>query len=146
MILADVNVLIHAYRDDASLHGLYRPWLESLINGDEPYGVSPLALSGLMRIVTNPRIYPRPDPVADVVSFAQSLVNQPHCRVIHPGPRHWQMFCELCRTTKATGDLIPDAWFAALAIEHGCEWITEDRDFARFPGLRWRSLSKKSAK
>ena len=55
-----------------------------------------------------------------------------------PGERHWAIFSRLCREAGARGNLIPDAWFAALAIESGCEWITTDRDYARFPGLRWR--------
>jgi toxin-antitoxin system PIN domain toxin len=97
-------------------------------------------LSSVIRIATNPRIYPRPDPAADVIAFAHTLLDQPHCRVVQPGSRHWSIFCDLCRHTNASGNLVPDAWLAALAIEHGCEWITDDRDYARFPGLRWRSL------
>jgi predicted nucleic acid-binding protein len=61
-----------------------------------------------------------------------------HCSAVQPGQRHWAIFDDLCRRSKATGNLVPDAWFAALAIESGCEWITNDRDYARFPGLRWR--------
>jgi predicted nucleic acid-binding protein len=58
--------------------------------------------------------------------------------VIQPGERHWQIFNRLCIEADARGNLVPDAWFAALAIESGCEWITLDHDFARFPGLKWR--------
>jgi len=106
--------------------------------------MSPQVLSSVIRITTNPRLYERPEPLNDVIAFAHALLDQPHCRVVHPGPRQWAIFCELCRRTKATGNLVPDAWFAALAIEHGCEWITDDRDYARFPGLRWRSLRDRS--
>jgi predicted nucleic acid-binding protein len=73
------------------------------------------------------------------MAFAERLLELPNCRVILAGARHWSIFCGLCRAAQATGNLVPDAWFAALAIEHGCEWITTDRDFARFPGLRWRT-------
>jgi predicted nucleic acid-binding protein len=66
------------------------------------------------------------------------LIEQPHCQIIVPGTRHWNISCDLCSQLNIKGDLIPDAWFAALAIESGCEWITLDRDFARFDGLRWR--------
>jgi uncharacterized protein len=45
---------------------------------------------------------------------------------------------DLCKKAAVSGNLVQDAWLAALAIESGCEWITFDRDFARFPGLRWR--------
>ena len=58
--------------------------------------------------------------------------------MITPGRRHFTIFEDLCRRAAATGNLIQDAWFAALAVEAGCEWITTDGDYARFPGLRWR--------
>lgn len=93
-----------------------------------------------MRITTNPRVYARPDSPAEVIAFAHTLLDNPLCRILQPGPRHWGIYCDLCRAVEARGNLVQDAWFAALAIEHGCEWITEDRDYARFPGLRWRSL------
>ena len=58
--------------------------------------------------------------------------------------RHSEIFQRLCKETETVGNLIPDAYFAALAIESGCEWITTDRDYARFKGLRWRHpLEKK---
>ena len=59
---------------------------------------------------------------------------------VQPGPRHWDIFANLCEQAGTTGNLVPDAWFAAMAIESGCEWITTDRDYARFKGLRWRTL------
>jgi toxin-antitoxin system PIN domain toxin len=140
LILADVNVLLHAFRGDSVLHAVYRPWLSAVVNGAEPFGVSPQALPGVVRIATNPKLYKRPDKIGDALAFANALLTQPHCRIVNPGPRHWAIFCDLCRKANATGNLAQDAWFAALAIEHGCEWITEDRDYARFPGLRWRSI------
>jgi hypothetical protein len=114
--------------------------LDGIIAGAEPFCVSPQVLSSVMRISTDKRIYKDPESIGDVIAFAHTLIDQPHCQIIRPGPRHWQIFCDLCRQTNASGALVPDAWFAALAIEHGCEWITDDRDYARFPGLRWRSL------
>jgi toxin-antitoxin system PIN domain toxin len=141
LILADVNVLLHAFRDDTDLHSVYRPWLTSVVNGDEPFAVSPQVLSSVIRIATNPRAFKRPDTLSSVLAFARTLLSQPHCHIIHPGPGHWQVFSDLCRESNATGNLIQDAWFAALAIEHGCEWITEDRDYAKFPGLRWRPIT-----
>ena len=121
-------------------HGLYQPWLKSVLEGDEPFAVSPQVLASLIRIVTSPRSFTDPNSLDEALAFTQSLLDQSHCIIVRPGPRHWTIFCELCRHTKATGNLVPDAWFAALAIEHGCEWITDDRDYALFPGLRWRSL------
>ena len=138
MILPDVNVLVYAFRPDARNHAAYRTWLESVVSGVTAYGISPQVLSSLIRITTHPRIFARPDPLADVVAFTKVLLDQPHCQIIEPGPRHWGIFTRLCQSADAKGNLVPDAWLAALAIESGCEWITCDRDFARFTGLRWR--------
>jgi predicted nucleic acid-binding protein len=66
-------------------------------------------------------------------------MNQPNARLVVPGDVHWPLFGKLCVDAKATGNLVQDAWNAALAIEAGCEWITTDRDYSRFPGLNWRS-------
>jgi toxin-antitoxin system PIN domain toxin len=139
MILPDVNVLIYAFRPDAERHAEYKQWLDSLINGEAAYGMSPQVLGALVRVVTNPRVFSRPDPLEDALDFYMALLEQPHCQHIQPGPRHWTIFCNLCRRSQARGNLVQDAWFAALAIESGCEWITTDRDYARFEGLRWRT-------
>ena len=80
-----------------------------------------------------------PTPLEEALAFANVLVDQPHCQVIQPGPRHWGIFHGVCQRARASGNLVQDAWFAALAIESGCEWITTDRDYARFEGLRWRA-------
>ncbi len=73
-----------------------------------------------------------------MLEFVRELREQPNCRIIAPGSRHWQIFTDLCKSQSATGNLIPDIWFAALAIESGCEWITTDGDYEKIPGLRWR--------
>ena len=139
MILCDVNVLVYAFRDDSLDHDSYRRWLTDEINSDRPVGVSSLALSGVVRLVTNRRVFNRPDSLADALAFCERLVDAPNAVLVDPGPRHWPIFGRLCREVGATGALVLDAYFAALAIEHGCEWITTDRGFARFPGLRWRT-------
>jgi uncharacterized protein len=74
----------------------------------------------------------------DALAFLDDVRNQVHCMIVTPGMRHWSIFVELCRLTGVRGTLVPDAYLAALAIESGSEWITFDRDFGRFPGLRWR--------
>jgi len=139
LILPDVNVLVYAFRRDSEDHAAYREWLESVVNGDMAYGMSPQVLASLIRIATHPRIFVRPSRLADATAFASVLLEQPHCQIVQPGSRHWGIFCDQCRRANATGNLAQDAWFAALAIESGCEWITADRDFARFEGLRWRT-------
>jgi uncharacterized protein len=138
MMLADTNILIYAHRPEAERHGEYRKWVLDLINGPEPYAVSDFALNGMVRVVTNPRVYSRPTPPDLALDFADRLRSQPHAIVVSPGAGFWRIFLELCRRTEARGKLIPDAYLAALAIEHGCEFVTADGDFRRFPGLRWR--------
>lgn len=139
MILPDVNVLIYAFRTDSEEHARYKSWLESVVNGPSAYGIAPQVLASVVRITTHPRIYARPSSRADAFEFCRVLLEQPNATVTSPRERHWEIFEDLCDRAKATGNLAQDAWFAALAIESGCEWITTDRDYARFPGLKWRS-------
>ena len=103
-----------------------------------PYGVADLVLSSFVRIVTHPRIFVRPTPLADALSFCETLRDQPNATVLAPGSRHWQIFSQLCTGVGARGNLITDAYLAALAIETESEWITTDGDYRRFPGLRVR--------
>jgi toxin-antitoxin system PIN domain toxin len=138
MRLVDVNVLVYAHRLDATSHQHYADWLGGLLASPEPYGVSDLVLSGFLRIVTNPKVFRQPTPIETGLAFAQLLRTQPNCVPVEPGRRHWEIFTRLCRTAGVKGNLVPDAYLAALAIESGSEWITTDRDFSRFPGLRWR--------
>jgi uncharacterized protein len=140
MILPDVNVLIYAFRADVPQHKLCREWLADVVMSDATFGVSPLALAGVIRITTNPRAYREPSSLENVVNFCDNLLGQPNCHVVEPGDRHWDIFKRLCLQTDTRGRRTTDAWFAALAIEWGCEWITFDRDFARFPSLQWRTL------
>ena len=100
--------------------------------------MSPQVLSDVRRIATHPRIYNKPSRLTEVSAFASVLLTQPHCQLIQPGPRHWDIFADICARSGAAGNLVQDAWYAALAIESGCEWITLDRDYARFEGLLWR--------
>ena len=139
MILPDVNVLIYAFRKDVPQHAICRKWLDEVVIGDERFGISPLALSAVVRITTNPRSYKEPSSIDDALGFGDDLLGQSHCQIVVPGERHWDIFKRLCLETDTRGPLVTDAWFAALAIEWGCEWITLDGDFARFPGLKWRT-------
>ncbi|MBA2291782.1 MAG: type II toxin-antitoxin system VapC family toxin [Gemmatimonadales bacterium] len=137
MRLIDVNVLVYAFRENAPEHAAHRAWLEALVRSDEAYAVSEQVLSGFLRIVTHPRIVHPPAPIEAALGFANAFRAQPNAVLIAPGIRHWEIFQRLCRQAGARGNLVPDAWLAALAIESGCEFVTTDRDFARFPGLRW---------
>ena len=139
MILPDVNVLIYAFRSDADDHARYREWLESVIDGPAAFGISPQVMAAVLRICTHRRIFVRPSSLDQTFAFCRAVLEHPNATVLSPGERHWGIFENLCRTTKATGNLLQDAWFAALAIESGSEWITADRDYARFEALRWRT-------
>lgn len=138
MVLPDVNVLVYAHREETASHTACREWLEGVINGDEAYAVSDLVLSGFIRVVTHPKVFKRPSNIADALAYAQQVRDQPNCVRVEPGPRHWDLFSRLCRETGVKGNLVPDAYLAAIAIEAGCEWISTDHDFSRFKGLRWR--------
>lgn len=138
MQLLDVNVVVHAFRKDLPDHDKYAQWMEELVNGDRTFGVPDLVLSGFLRIVTHPRVFASPSSLDEALAFAEQLRGSPAYVPMHPGPRHWDIFSGLCRSTKARGNLVPDAYLAALAIESGSEWITADRHYRRFPGLRWR--------
>jgi hypothetical protein len=136
--LADVNVLIYAFRRDSSQHAECKAWLDKSVAGEARFGVSPLALSAVVRVTTNPRAYRQPSSIGDALGFCDDLLSQPHCEIVQPGDRHWDIFARLCTESGIAGPKVTDAWFAALAIERGCTWITYDRDFAKFPGLDWR--------
>ena len=138
MILPDVNVLIYAFRADFAQHAVCHRWLIDVVSGDARFGMSPTTLAAVVRITTNPRAFKEPSAIEEAFGFCEDLLNQPHCQVVEPGERHWDIFRRLCIASGTKGPRVSDAWFAALAIEWGCEWITLDRDYARFPGLTWR--------
>jgi toxin-antitoxin system PIN domain toxin len=138
MLLTDANVLVYAHREDALDHARFREWLEATIESDSAYGVSEIVLSGFIRVVTHPRVFRDPSPLERALAFAGEIRDRPNAVNIAPGPRHWEIFTRFCREGGVKGNLVSDAYLAALAVESGCEWITTDRDFARFPGLEWR--------
>lgn len=138
MIMPDVNVLIGAFRRDSSHHSICKPWLDAVVLNSEPFGLSPIALAAVVRITTASRFLSQPSTHELAFAFCNSLLGQPQCIVIEPGDRHWSIFEALCKQTGIVGGKVTDVWYAALAIEHGCTWISLDRDFAKFPGLDWR--------
>lgn len=138
MLLPDVNVLVYAHREDAPHHAGCSHWLHALINGDEAFGLSELVLSGVLRVVTHPKVFTKPSPLAAALEFTEQLRSRPQAVPVAPGRRHWDIFRALCEDAGTKGNLVSDAYLAAMAIEAGCEWVTTDRDFSRFKGLRWR--------
>lgn len=138
MLLLDVNVLLYAHKQDLPQHPLYARWLQATVADRRPFAVSSTVLSSFIRIATHPKLFKPPSTLDQARTFTDALRAQPHCALLEPGAAHWAIFTDLCRTLGVTGNLIPDTYLAALAIEQGCELATADRDFARFPGLRWR--------
>lgn len=139
MLLADVNAYLYAHRPESQRAAEHRAWLQESLAGPEPFGVSELVLSAFVRIVTNHRVYRDPSTPQVALSFCAAVLAAPSALAVRPGPRHWDIFTNLCDAVGARGNVVPDAYLAALALEHGATWVTTDRGFARFPGLRWRA-------
>src|SRR5437867_8528145 len=142
MKMPDVNVLVYAHRTDEAVHTAYRKWLEDLVNAAEPFALSVLVAVGFVRIVTNPKIYRTPTPLATALATMDALATHVRCRLVAPGIDHWQHVADVCRRTAATGKLVADAQHAAIAIAEGCTWATRDEDFALFEpvGLSWEHV------
>lgn len=136
-MMPDVNVLVYAHREDTDHHERNAAWVRSAAQGAAPFAVSELVLAGFIRVVTNRRIFREPSSLSIALEFVDALLARPVCRRVRPGPRHLSIFADLCRSTDATAGLVADAYHAALAIEHGCTWVTNDTDFALFEGLSW---------
>ncbi len=136
----DVNVLVSAFREDATHHDRCRGWLLAAVSGREQVGLSELVLSGALRVLTHPRVFHPATPNEAATAFLDALLAQPASVRLRPGSGHWRIFRGLVGTLSLTGNRIPDAYHAALAIEHGCEWVTLDRGFSIYPGLRLINL------
>jgi uncharacterized protein len=141
VILCDVGVLLGAMVERSPHHAVCRGELERLRLRPRDMALSELILAAVVRIGSNPRVFqPTPTP-AEVFHYVEALASQAGVRRIEPGPRHWMIFRSLVLENGIRGADTTDAYLAALAIEHGCEWWTTDGGFSRFPGLRWRNLA-----
>jgi toxin-antitoxin system PIN domain toxin len=137
--MPDINVLVYAHREHLHQHAAAAAWLADLATGAQAFALSELVIGGFVRVVTNPRIFSSPSTIDEALTFLDELIARPTCRLVRPGPRHLGIFTSLCRDHRATGGLVADAYHAALAIEHGCTWVSYDTDFARFKALEWRT-------
>jgi len=137
MLLPDVHILVAAYLADDAPKQARRAWLLELANGGERFAVSELVLASFLRIVTNPRVFAASGSAP--YAFVEALTGARGCVRLRPGPENWAIFTTLCRQTGFRGPILSDLCHAALAIEHDCEWVSDDEDFARVPGLRWRA-------
>lgn len=139
MILIDANVLINATRDDSIHHDICRQWLDELYRSRALFGFSELVAVAFLRILTSPEVYPNPFLIDDVTAALHDITTRREFMWLHAGDDHAKLFGKLAQTKGIKGKLVNDAWLAAIAIEGGYELISMDRDFAKFPGLRWRS-------
>jgi hypothetical protein len=140
VILCDVGVLLHAMIERAAHHDVCHQALERLRRSPQEMALSELLLAAVVRIGTNPRVFQPCPTVDEVFAFVDALRSSAEARRISPGPRHWTIFRDLVLGSGIHGSDTTDAYLAALALEHGCEWWTTDGGFDRFPGLRWRNL------
>jgi hypothetical protein len=136
VILPDVNVLVYAYRREAENHDAYAAWLTALVAGGDELALVDHCLAGMVRIVTNPRIVADPAPTTHALSFVDRLRGAARARSLASTPATWVTLAEMAGADRGVkGNLVPDAYLAALAITHGCRLATADRGFARFPDL-----------
>ena len=138
MLCPDVIVLLSAFRRDSTDHSRYAKWLQQNMTGQEPIGVSELVLSRVVRLATNHRVYRQPSGTTEVLDFCRAVRSAPAAVPLRPGGKHWEIFSRLCQAVSATANVVPDAYHAALAVENGATWITNDRGYAKFPDLQWR--------
>jgi toxin-antitoxin system PIN domain toxin len=136
MILTDANLLLYAYNTDAAEHADARRWLEGQLSAPDLFCFSWQTITAFLRITTNARAFVHPYTIAEANTTVTEWLERPQTVILTPGERHWEIFTNLLTTGQATGPLVMDAHLAALALEHGCQLATTDRDFARFPGLQ----------
>ena len=136
--MPDVNILVYAHRREDPDHDFYRAWVERLANGPEPFALSVLVAVAFIRVVTHPSFKPQPTPWHQAIAVIDSLAALSNCLMPRPEDRHWSLVKKLCDASSARGKLVADAQHAAVAVEHGCTWVTRDADFERFRkgGLR----------
>jgi uncharacterized protein len=137
VIAVDVNLLIYAYDTTCPQHAAARAWLEEALSGGQEVGLPWQTITAFLRVLTHPSVAGGRFGVAEAVAIVEEWLALPNVRAISPGRGHWTHFRDLLKKTNARGNITTDAALAATAIEHGAILYTNDRDFARFPGLRW---------
>jgi toxin-antitoxin system PIN domain toxin len=137
MILLDANLLVYAHVTSLSQHHAARSWLDSRLNGPTPVGLPWPTLLSFVRLVSNPRIFEHPQPISKAWKQVDGWLTCPVAWIPQPTERHREILGSFLTDALGRSNLVPDAHLAALAIEHGLTLCSTDRDFARFPNLRW---------
>ena len=138
MIVLDANLLLYAYDTGATEHKAARIFIESILSGSDAVGLPWQSIAAFLRIATNP-ILPGRISMEQAVEIVAAWIEQPNVTLLCPGEKHWTTFCQMLDEGQVHGPMVTDAQLAALTIEHGGILHTTDRDFARFPGLRWKN-------
>jgi len=141
VIVLDANILLYAYDAGSDQHAKARAWLEETLSGTDPVGLPWQTVTAFVRIVTNPKLSGKRFTPAEVIDVVDQWLDQPNVRLLDPGDQHWSFLRQMIIDGQARGPLITDAQLAALTIEYGGVLHTTDRDFSRFPGLRWQNPS-----
>lgn len=139
MIVLDANILLYAYDADSEKHAKARVWVEKVFSDGTPVGLPWQTVAAFLRVVTNTRLPGKRFTAAEAAEIVDAWLDQPNVRVLPPGDQHWSIFRQMLVDGQARGPLVSDAQLAALTIEYGGILQTTDRDFARFPGLRWHN-------
>jgi uncharacterized protein len=139
MIIPDVNLLVYAHNRAAVGHERARAWWEDLVDREQPIGLAWAVMLGFVRLVTHPSVLVRPLAPVAAIGHVRRWLDQESVRIVEAGPRHMDLLRALFQSTGVAGSLTTDTHLAALAIEHQAELHSNDADFARFPGLRWRN-------
>lgn len=138
VIILDVNVVVYAYRREAAEHDRYATWLSELVAGQDDIGLVESTFVGFLRIVTNPRIVRPPAPTVEALGFVHAVRSGRRARWLGANRATWDALAAIVDADPMVrGNLVPDAWLAALAISNGCRLATADRGFSRFEGLDW---------
>jgi len=139
VILVDVNLLIYAHYVNSQFHDAARSWFERVFQRSESIALSWATILSFLRITTSPRALTSPLLLPEAIAVIEDLMQRPLVVILSPSERHWSIVQHLLTAGQAGGNLVSDAHLAALAIEHGALLCTTDRDFSRFPGLRWEN-------
>jgi hypothetical protein len=137
VIVPDANLLLYAYDSSSDQHRSAGQWLRQVLSGADTVGLSWLTIGAFLRIATNLRLGGRQLPMSSAINIVAEWLGMRAVRLIVPGEGHWATLKEILIAGRVQGPVTTDAQLAALTIEHGATLHTTDRDFARFPGLRW---------
>jgi uncharacterized protein len=138
VLIVDANVLLYAVDSTSAHHERCRAWLDASLAGAETVGLAWIALLAFIRIGTSPSILRNPMTPDEATGQVETWLGAPAAIIAQPTVRHAGLLRDLLCATGTAGNLTTDAHLAALAIEHGADIVSFDRDFGRFSGVRHR--------